>query len=106
MKNPLNEPTRPLWVEPIKADLRGDLTLYSIPPPGSGVLLAYIMKILDGLELHKTGSKDPLTYHRIAEAFKYAYAQRTKLGDPLFVPEVKQVTWSNERRNEADYGFT
>lgn len=81
-----------MWADPVKVDLTGDLTLYSTPPPGSGVLLAYIMKILDGLDLRKTGNKDPLTYHRIAEAFKHSYAQRTKLGDPQFVPEVKQVT--------------
>ncbi len=62
-----------------------------MPPPGSGVLVASIMKILDGLNLAKTGNKDPLSYHRIAEAMKQAYGQRTKLGDPQFVPEVKEV---------------
>ncbi len=66
-----------------------------MPPPGSGVLTAYIMNILDGqLTGQRAGvksSRDPQIYHRIAEAFKHAYAQRTKLADPRFVTEVLEV---------------
>jgi gamma-glutamyltranspeptidase/glutathione hydrolase/leukotriene-C4 hydrolase len=65
-----------------------------MPPPGSGILTAFILNILDGhIEGEKTGkaSRDPTNYHRIAEAFKHAYAQRSKLADPRFVPEVNQV---------------
>lgn len=75
-------------------DLKGNLTLYSTPAPGSGVLTAYILNILEGmLDINSTasGSKDPLHYHRIAEAFKHAYAQRTKLADPDFEPQVVEV---------------
>ncbi len=72
--------------------LRNNLTMYSLPPPGSGVLTAYIMRILDDGHLDGSGScRDPVTYHRIAEAFKHAFAQRTKLGDPRFHPEVNEV---------------
>lgn len=88
-------------MDPIQISLHGNMTLYSVPPPGSGVLTAYIMNILDG---HLVGQKsdgkgipeirDPTTYHRIAEAFKHAYAQRTKLADPRFVPEVNRVGYS------------
>ena len=51
------------------------------------------MKTLDEYfyEADAATSKDPVTYHRIAEAFKHAYGQRTKLGDPKFVPEVREV---------------
>ena len=80
-----------MWVDPVKVDLKGNLTLFSMPPPGSGVILASIMKILDGLDLHKTGNRDPLSYHRMAEAMKHAYGQRTKLGDPLFVSGIDTV---------------
>ena len=77
--------------------LKNNLTLYSHPPPGSGVLTAYIMRLLDAghLVIPATDGLScgdhPVTYHRIAEAFKHAYAQRTKLGDPRFHPEVNQV---------------
>jgi gamma-glutamyltranspeptidase/glutathione hydrolase/leukotriene-C4 hydrolase len=76
-------------MDPIMVELRHDQKLYSVPPPGSGVLLGFIMKILDGFKfkpedidgIHNT----VLTYHKIIEAFKYAYAKRTELGDTSFV---------------------
>jgi gamma-glutamyltranspeptidase/glutathione hydrolase/leukotriene-C4 hydrolase len=65
-----------------------------MPPPGSGILTAFILNILDGhIESENTArsSRDPTNYHRIAEAFKHAFAQRSKLADPHFVPEVNEV---------------
>jgi gamma-glutamyltranspeptidase/glutathione hydrolase/leukotriene-C4 hydrolase len=84
------------WMEPVSVDLSDNLTLYSMPSPGSGVLVAYVMNLLDGRLPEKRdlpASLDPLTYHRITEAFKHAFAQRTKLGDPKFVPEVDHVSF-------------
>ena len=93
---------RPQWVDPVQVQLSNNLTLYSMPPPGSGVLVAYILNILDEYLVQtkdkstgKSISQDPLTYHRMAEAFKHAYAQRTKLGDPCCnataIDEIQQV---------------
>jgi gamma-glutamyltranspeptidase/glutathione hydrolase/leukotriene-C4 hydrolase len=69
-----------------------------MPSPGSGVLVAYVMNMLDDhlplkREQYPSQSLDPLTYHRITEAFKHAFAQRTKLGDPKFVPEIEHVSY-------------
>lgn len=86
-------------MDPIRVDLKGNLSLLTFPPPGSGVLAAFIMNVLDG-NLPQGSSKspfqsageDPLTYHRISEAMKFAYAERTKLGDPSFEPSVTEVS--------------
>ncbi|KAI0140430.1 gamma-glutamyltransferase 1 [Xylariaceae sp. FL1272] len=53
--------------------------------PSGGIVVASALKIVDGYE----GFGDPaalnLTTHRIDEAMRFAYGQRSELGDPLFV---------------------
>lgn len=72
--------------DPIKIKLRDNSTLYSLPPPSSGVVLQFIVNILDEYKFDNlsisTTEKASLTWHRIIEAFKFAYAKRTELGDP------------------------
>ena len=76
-------------MDPIVVELRNHEKLYSVPPPGSGALLAFIMNILDGFKFKPSdidGVQNTVeTYHKIIEAFKYAYARRTELGDTSFV---------------------
>ena len=51
-------------------------------PPASGVILAYILRILEDM-LH---ADDELAItQRVTEAFKYAYALRGELGDHHFI---------------------
>lgn len=71
------------WQDPIEVPITDDYTLYSVPLPGSGSVLAFILNMLrdwigDGT-VAPTGSN--LYWHRIVETFKYAYAKRTGLGD-------------------------
>ncbi|XP_054274778.1 glutathione hydrolase 1 proenzyme-like [Macrosteles quadrilineatus] len=85
---------KPEWTDPITVKLQDD-TVYTSPPPGAGVLLTFILKILEGYNLTpdsvSTLDKMTTTVHRMVEAFKYAYAKRTELGDPLFVDIKKQL---------------
>ncbi|CAB3221838.1 unnamed protein product [Arctia plantaginis] len=72
------------WQDPIEVPITDDYTLYSVPLPGSGSVLAFILNMLrdwvgDGT-VATTGST--LYWHRVVETFKYAYAKRTGLGDP------------------------
>ncbi|CAG9786845.1 unnamed protein product [Diatraea saccharalis] len=71
--------------EPISFSLGNGDALYAPPPPSSGMILGYILSILQGYNFNaasiNTTDDKILTYHRIIEAFKFAYATRTKLGD-------------------------
>ncbi|XP_077535847.1 scoloptoxin SSD14-like isoform X3 [Haemaphysalis longicornis] len=71
------------WRKPVSAQFQDGLTLFSVPPPASGAVLAYILGIMDAFRAMKGGAllDDVLTLHRFAEACKFAYAKRALLGD-------------------------
>ena len=72
-------------------DLGQSLTLYSVPPPGSGIILAFILNIMENYNVTGKDSEDPLVYHRLIEAFKYGYAYRSQIGDPADANITKTV---------------
>ncbi|CAH1233928.1 GGT1 [Branchiostoma lanceolatum] len=83
----------------------GTLTVLSPPPPASGAVLSLILNIMNGYGLDASSvdgdDNQVLTYHRIVEAFKFAYAKRTELGDPNFV-DVEELVTNMTSRAYAD----
>ncbi|CAH1117469.1 unnamed protein product [Phaedon cochleariae] len=74
---------RPQWQTPLQASLSGKAQLYTSPLPSSGIILTFIMNLLDQF----LDMKDPFSiknYQRIVESLKFGYARRTQLGDRGF----------------------
>ena len=85
---------RARWENPVSVHLESlGSTLYSVPPPGSGVVLAFILNIPDNFNI-QPGDDIPLLYHRMVEAFKWAFATRTELGDPEGDPAIREQVMS------------
>uniref|UniRef100_A0A4W3JU31 Gamma-glutamyltranspeptidase 1-like n=1 Tax=Callorhinchus milii TaxID=7868 RepID=A0A4W3JU31_CALMI len=73
--------------QPIKESF-GKYTMYSSNIPSSGPVLGFILRILKAYNFSResisTPEKRSLTYHRIIEAFKFAFMEWSKIGDPNF----------------------
>ncbi len=80
--------------KPVTGTYRG-YDIISMPPPSSGgVHLIQILNILENRDMARSGHNTAASIHYMAEAMKFAYADRSQyLGDPDFykVP-VKQLT--------------
>ncbi|MFZ1493212.1 MAG: gamma-glutamyltransferase [Candidatus Competibacter denitrificans] len=72
--------------EPVRGNYRG-YDIVSMPPPSSGgVHLVQLLNMLESWPLAELGANSAATVHRLAEAMKLAYADRSEyLGDPDFV---------------------
>ena len=71
--------------EPVCGDFHGN-TVCAMPPPSSGgVHLIQMLNILEGWDLRSLGHNSAAYIHRLAEAMRRAYADRSiYLGDPDF----------------------
>ncbi|XP_072102406.1 glutathione hydrolase 1 proenzyme-like isoform X5 [Mobula birostris] len=97
---------------PINVTL-GDYTLYVPGAPSGGPVLALILKILEGYKFSResilSSEKKVLTYHRIIEAFKFAFAERSKLEYPSSSDHkqaIEMISKANEIRGRINDGRT
>ncbi|KAI8629787.1 gamma-glutamyltransferase 1 [Xylariaceae sp. FL1651] len=70
--------------KPSKINYRG-YKLTATSAPSGGVVALSALKIVDGYEGFGDSAAINLTTHRLDEAIRFAYGQRSELGDPLFV---------------------
>lgn len=85
------------WETPMSVSLRNNKTLYTIPLPGSGPLVTFIMNLLDD---YLPSNQSTTAIQRIAEAMKFAYAKRSELGDYRFEDSILKVV-----QDLTDYNF-
>ncbi|KAJ7387685.1 hypothetical protein OS493_001025 [Desmophyllum pertusum] len=81
-----------------------DMTLLSTLPPTAGPVLALTLNILDGFKLRQNDlDENPVrTYHRIIEAFKFAYKYRSMLLILITNRDVKRnITVANNHGRQA-----
>ncbi|XP_022108894.1 gamma-glutamyltranspeptidase 1-like isoform X2 [Acanthaster planci] len=90
--------------EPLMVEI-GDLKVYTPPPPSSGAVYSLIMNILEGYGIGPdsiaTTEAEILTTHRMVEAFKFAYAGRSFLGDEDYV-DVREIVANMTLQSYAD----
>ncbi|PNP56287.1 hypothetical protein THARTR1_03812 [Trichoderma harzianum] len=70
--------------EPLQINYRG-YKLTSTSAPSSGAVVLSALNTVSGYEGFGDPSQVNLTTHRLDEAIRFAYGQRTELGDPSFV---------------------
>merc|ERR1719468_726853 len=88
------------WEEPLKFELKNGLTLHTVTPPGSGAIVGGILKLMDSFNISKN-TEFQNTYQFI-EASKFAFAQRSKLGDwndPEILDSVKDTIKNIQSNN-------
>ncbi|KAG0244981.1 hypothetical protein BGX31_008201 [Mortierella sp. GBA43] len=77
------ETYKPIIKEPLVGYYQGR-KVYTTPAPTSGPILISILNILERYNLGRFKEDSEIEAHRLVEAMKFGYAQRTQLGDPAF----------------------
>ncbi|XP_008543580.1 glutathione hydrolase 1 proenzyme [Microplitis demolitor] len=84
-----------IWQDPLETELSNGIKLFTSNFPSSGALLVFIMNIFDEFKFTPNSINDDEntveTYHRMIETFKFAFAARSKLGDPDY-NDLTEVT--------------
>ncbi|XP_057321865.1 scoloptoxin SSD14-like isoform X3 [Microplitis mediator] len=92
-----------IWQDPLETELSNGIKLFTSNFPSSGALLVFIMNIFDEFKFtpNSINSDENTieTYHRMIETFKFAYAIRSKLGDP----DYNDLTELTKNLTSRDY---
>ncbi|EDO44572.1 predicted protein [Nematostella vectensis] len=86
-----------------------NLVMHTVPPPASGAVMHLLLDILKGYNFTESSrdlkdtNTSTLTYHRITEASKFAFAWRSRLADPAFDGSVEKYVEKMLDQSTADY---
>ena len=100
---------KPEWREPVHGTYRG-YDIYSMPPTSSGgIAIVQMLNIMEPFDIKGMGSNSSATINVLAEAMRYAFADRSAyLGDPAFVKvPLKGLTskkYADELRGKIHQG--
>jgi gamma-glutamyltranspeptidase/glutathione hydrolase len=78
-----------IQIRPVEQIKYRQFKLSGCSAPAGGPVLFNIMKTIEGYSDFGASAGLDLDIHRLVEAMKFGYGLRTKLGDPEFVPEMK-----------------
>jgi len=79
------EDYQPVEREPVKGTYRGYEIISMAPPSSGGICLIELLNILENYSFNKDEWGSSVYIHKLVEAMKYVYADRSKhLGDPDF----------------------
>ncbi|XP_067666065.1 glutathione hydrolase 1 proenzyme-like [Haliotis asinina] len=67
-------------------------TVVTLPAPTSGPILLLMLNMMERFNWTQANISDASTYHDMIEIFKYAYAHQGLLGDPDFVPNMRNTS--------------
>ncbi|CAF1417852.1 unnamed protein product [Adineta ricciae] len=109
--------------EALSFNLNSSLKAFTTSAPSSGPILALILNIMLGYDFQPTDLNETNTaalfYHRLTESFKFAFAKRSELADPLkinlqhsikdlisksYADTIRQKINDNETFSEVYYG--
>lgn len=90
---------------PVKSVRYRGIDLYTIGSPAGGAVCLNILKTMEQFSL-ADGADANLTAHRLAEAMRFGFGSRVKLGDPGFVDgihdlEGRMLSDENARRTRC-----
>ncbi|TPX50255.1 hypothetical protein SeMB42_g01391 [Synchytrium endobioticum] len=77
-----------LITEPVFGSYHGRRVI-TVAPPASGPVILSVLNIIEGYNLKGEG-RTYTNVHRLTEAFKYGFAQRSYYGDPSDFPNITQ----------------
>ncbi|XP_066927431.1 glutathione hydrolase 1 proenzyme-like [Clytia hemisphaerica] len=86
-----------------------NLNIHSLGAPSGGPVVMAIINILKGYNFKRDDMenphKQPLTYHRIIEAMKFAFGEKAREGDPKFNPGYEKALMTNMTSEELGSKF-